>query len=100
MNLLFDIENRTIKELKEDSEEIRLSKLETRLLMVLSNGVENTWEEIVKFVYGIEYKGWTEDKVIANRIKCLTSRMTKKLKINIANLYGYGFMLTDNIFIM
>ena len=98
MEYLYDTKTRMIKEYKDDSEdyaeEIKLSKLQGKLLMALSNGRENTWEEIIKYIYNEDY-----NKISVMKVKSIIKLFKNKLKINIVNLYGYGFMLTDHIYI-
>ena len=70
MNILYDVKKKTIRELKEGSEEIKLTKLENRLITLLSNGSVSTWNEIGLFVYNTYV-----DKSLMNNINCLINPM-------------------------
>lgn len=94
MKILYDTKNGTIRNLKEDSNEINLTNNERRILSVLSNCKENSWDEIIKFVYGEKY-----NKKLYNSLRCLVTYLKKKTNLNIKTLHKYGLILTDNIFI-
>ncbi len=66
-----------------------LSKREGRLLMLLSDGENHTYEEICEFLYGYEvvnYKNTKDKKKIIdrktaqNRIRVLACRMMRKIR--------------------
>lgn len=98
MEYLYDTKTRIIKEYKGNSEDyvemVRLSKLESKLLMVLSNGYDNSWEEIIKYMYNEQY---SESSLC--KVKNILKHLKEKININIINLYGIGFMITDHIYI-
>ena len=93
MIVIFNVRNRTLRETKENSEEIDLTYRESRLLEVLCNNCMNTWGDISKYIYKID------NKFTRQSLKTIKSRLMKKTKLHIETMYSYGLKLDDLIYI-
>ena len=68
----------------------KLTKIETDVLLLLSNNKYNTAKEIQKFIYGTDKTKL--DRAIIHRLK-------QKTKINIKSRYEYGYFTDEKIYI-
>lgn len=93
MIYVYDSRKKTIRE-QDSDEEIELTMFEGRLIEILSNRSENSWTDIINYVYEKEYKNRSRSNI--NTLKCTLS---KKVKLDIITKIGYGLILRDTIYI-
>lgn len=85
----------------------KLSKREGKLLMLLSDGENHTYEEMCEFLYGLEVvtcrtaRGKTkiiDRKTAKDRIRVVASRMSRKIKnfeIHLKHRWNIGIKLVS-----
>lgn len=83
MRWLYDSKNKTIRELKTDTEWIQLADYESRLLEVLSNNSMNTRKEICQYIYGCDDLKITNDSLYLTK-----NRLLQKVKLDIKSFHG------------
>ena len=71
---------------------IRLSKLERKLIVLLSSKKLSTYEELAKNLYDSNF----ETKEMS--IRTLIKRFRDKTRLNVTTLYGRGYILKDDIY--
>ena len=93
MTLIYNTNRLTIRENKDNAEEIVLSEHQTKIIEVLCNNCACSWKELAEYVYGYYDKParWS-----LQRIKC---RLLKKIKLNIKIIRKYGMILYDEILV-
>ena len=74
-------------------EEIELTTIEMRLLMILSDCKTKTYKEIIKFIYENEFYVEKTDKI---RLCSIVARLKNK-GINIETIYEVGYKLNFNL---
>lgn len=94
MIYVYDIKEKRLTEVGGYSRTFKLSKLESKLLEVLSNGYTNTWWEITNYIYKCVNKQKIENTIQLKR------RLLNKINLKIKTIDRCGLILKDKIYIM
>jgi DNA-binding response OmpR family regulator len=87
--MIYDTKNRF---LFRGMKAIRLSKLERKLIILLSSKKLSTYEEMAKYLYDSDFQ--TKEMSIRTLIK----RFKEKTKLNVVARHGRGYILKDDIY--
>lgn len=101
MTYIINTKNGTIKYRPKHSRNYRsdkISKYEQRLLLVLSNKVNNTRKELIEFVYKRKINSTTMQKIYFWKLRTLMKGLKNKLVLHIRTNQK-GYVIEDNILI-
>ena len=101
MKYLFDINNKRIRSLTPESNWTILTKMESKIVEVLSNGYLNNYEEIISYIQ--KYGHDVYDRYNVYKIRTLYVRickLKKKIDLDIIYVENSGLILRDEIYIM
>lgn len=95
--MIYDYSNRIVYS---EEKEIGLTKLESRLLMLLSDNEMHNYIDINKYVFKVFYKKiGKQDKRRIITLACRLNKKMKKIKIKVINKFKIGYCIEEEIYL-
>ena len=88
--MIYDTKNRLL--IKGNNHKVKLTRLEHKLLIALSNGRMTLYDEISEYMYGCKFE------LTQNPLSAIKSNLCKKTNLKIKTVNGWGYILETNMF--